>query len=150
MNWNEKFADGTTGVKSSKEYDSKKESLSPLAAKEAQQDKGIDPIEFQPVKSPGNYEAEFAKKDDDVIFHFWPWGFHDAQDKGTTPPRFKNGFETFLTQVMAEQYGAKRIQLEKDLDMGALFVRAMGASSNQFFREVAIKACELLHQKFES
>lgn len=150
MAWNEKLADGTSSVKVSKEYDSMTESLSPLVAKEAQQDKGIEPIEFQPVKSPGNYEAEFAKKDDDILFHFWPYGFHDAQDKEKTPPRFKNGFETFLTQVMSETYGPKRVQLEKDLDMGAIFVRAMGAGSNQFFREVAIKACELLHQKFES
>ncbi len=149
MTWNEKFADGTTGVKNSKEYDSIKETFAPLAAKEAQADKGIEPIEFQPVKSPGNYEAEFAKKDDDIIFHFWPYGFHDAQDKEKTLPRFKQGFETFLTQVMAESYGAKRVKLEKDLDMGAIFVRAMGAGTNQFFREVAIKACELLHKKFE-
>lgn len=150
MTWSEKLADGTTGQKASKEYDTLKDSLAPVAAREGQQDKAIIPIDFQPVKSPNNYEAEFAKKDSDVIFHFWPWGFHDAQDKNMTPPRFKNGFETFLVQSMVEVFGAKRVELHKDDDMGAFFVRAQGAGDNQFFRELAIQACEGLHKKFES
>lgn len=150
MPWTEKNSDGSSGAKTSAEYDLLKENLLPVAAKEASQDKNVKPLEFQPVKSPGNYEAEFTRKDDDVIFHFWPWGFHEAQDKGTTLPRFRQGFETFLVQSMSEVFNARTIQIEHDLDMGALFLRCRGAGLNQFFRENAIKACESLHAKFES
>jgi hypothetical protein len=109
-------------------------------------DKLVDPIIFQPVKSPGNYEAEFAIKGDDLIFHFWPSGYHDAQDKGFTTPHFKRDFSYHLVKVMSDSFSANRIEVENDEDMGAIFVKASGYASNQFYKDMAIMACEKLHK----
>lgn len=113
-------------------------------------DKVIEPVHFQPVKSPGNYEAEFAIKDGDVIFHFWPYGFHEAQVREQTPPRFKRGFHQFLVSAMASAFDSRRLEFEDDKDMGAIFVRAKGFADNQFYRQLAIQACEKLHAILES
>lgn len=123
----------------------KKASL-PVANREAES--GMKPfreIKFQPVKSPGIYEAEFGVKGDDLIFHFWPFGYHiaDAQNKAT--PRFAPGFLDKLTKVMHLTFNAKQVEIQDDKDMGALFVCAHSWGANQFHRELAVKACELLH-----
>lgn len=127
----------------------REESL-PVAQREA--DAGIrpfEPIDFQPVKSPSNYEAEFAVKGEDVIFHFWPWAFHDAQSKGHTPPYFRKDFREHLTVSMSKTFGPNRLQIEEDKDMGAFFVKAVGFGLNSFFRNLCIEACEDLHTRLE-
>jgi hypothetical protein len=118
----------------------------PTIKKEA--DAGVKPFEqvqLQPVKSPGIYEAEFGVKGADVIFHFWPSGYHVAERRGVAAPKFKQGFEATLTKVMGDVFDAKRVVVEQDIDVGALFVRAKGWGDAQFHRDLCIKACEQLH-----
>jgi len=149
MSWSEKFADGSSKESPSQEYDALKDSLLPVTVRESKSgNKFIAPIDFQPVKSPKNYEAEFAVKGEDLIFHFWPWGYHDAEADGLALPRFKPNFEKFLTQAIAAQFGNKTF-ISRDEDVGAFFIKAPGFGLNQFHRELAIKACEELHNMFE-
>lgn len=149
MSWSSKTQNGVGSVPS-QELDSTRDELLPLADREARSgDKPFEPIDFQPVKSPGHFEAEFALKGNDVIFHFWPWGFHEAQERGAIPPRFLSLLPEYLAESLSKEYGSKA-QLSADEDMGALFVRVPEAGINQFWREIAIKVCEHLHNCFES
>lgn len=107
--------------------------------------KDLTPLEFQPVKSPGIYEGEFAVKDEDLIFHFWPYGYHKAERDGHARPRFRPGFDKWLADVMGSVFSPNRIEIKHDEDVGAWFVRASGYGTNQFHRKLCIKACELLH-----
>lgn len=156
MPWTEKDPKSSNGTHSPSDERAQllsktKEEFLPIAVKEASAgDKGIDQVDFQPVKSPGTYEAEFAVKGDDVIFHFWPWGYHDAERRGETTPRFKRGFQDSLMKAMSQAFDPKRVEISEDKDMGAIFVKASGFGSNQFFRKLSIEACELLHKSFES
>lgn len=155
MSWTEKKSEDNviqqTVSQRTAELAQARDEVLPLATAEiAAGDKSIDPIDFQPVRSPGNYDAEFALKGDDLIFHFWPSGFHEAQRNNHTPPRFKRGFTFHLVRVMSDTFGAKRIEIEPDEDMGAVFVKALGQSSNQFYRKLAIEACEKLHKNLDS
>jgi hypothetical protein len=139
--------DGSVDAKS---FENTKSELLPIAHKESLTGaKTIQPIDFQPVKSPGNYEAEFAVKGEDVIFHFWPWGYHEAERRGVALPRFKKNFAEKLNSSMAKTFGQHRIQISEDPDMGAFFVKAVGFGINQFHRELCIEACENLHNEFE-
>lgn len=156
MPWTEKDPKSSNGVHSpdnerAQLLSKTKEEFLPIAEKEASAgDKGVAPISFQPVKSPGTYEAEFAVKGEDVIFHFWPWGYHEAERRGETLPRFKRGFQNFLIKAMSEAFDPKRLVVEDDKDMGAIFVKATGFGTNQFYRNLCIDACERLHKSFES
>lgn len=156
MPWTEKDPKSANGTHSATNERAQllsktKEEFLPIAAKEASSgDKGIQTVEFQPVKSPGTYEAEFAVKGEDVIFHFWPWGYHDAERRGETLPRFKKGFQASLAKAMSEAFDSKRVEIQDDPDMGAIFVKASGFGTNQFFRKLSIDACERLHKSFES
>ena len=116
----------------------------PVVQKEADGVRPFDTIELQPVKGPNAFEAEFGLKGDDVLFHFWPWGYHDADRKGVQPPRFRKDFESLLKGVMGEVFGIGRVELSFDDDMGAWFVLAKGFALNQFHRELCIKAAESL------
>lgn len=107
--------------------------------------KPFNPVQLQPVKSPGIYEAEFGVKNDDVIFHFWPSGYHAAERRSAAAPQFKIGFEQALKKVMGEVFDSKRVVVDHDPDVGALFVRAKGWGDAQFHRDLCIKACEQLH-----
>lgn len=156
MPWTEKEAQSLNGSQNTSSertqvLNETREKFLPIAQKEAAAGaKPIQPIDFQPVKSPGNYEAEFAVKGDDVIFHFWPWGYHDAERRGTALPRFQKDFIDKLNMSMAKTFGSHRLQISEDQDMGAFFVKAVGFGTNQFHRKLCIEACENLHQRFES
>lgn len=118
----------------------------PTITKEAEA--GVKPfaqVEFQPVKSPGIYEAEFGVKGGDVIFHFWPSGYHVAERRGVAGPRFKPNFEAELKKVMGSVFDSNRVLIDHDPDVGAIFVRAKGWGEAQFHRDLCIKACEQLH-----
>jgi hypothetical protein len=124
----------------------KKGSL-PTIQKEA--DNGAPPfkeMKFQPVKSPGIYEAEFGVKGKDLLFHFWPWGYHAADANGQATPKFSADFLPKLKKIMGETFDAKRIEVKDDADVGALFVKASSWADNEFHRELAVKACEALHK----
>ena len=55
------------------------------------------------------------------------------------------GFESSLLKVMGEVFDPKRVTIEHDIDVGALFVRAKGWGEAQFYRDLCIKACEQIH-----
>jgi hypothetical protein len=130
----------------SKTLDHAREEGLPVITKEVEAGtKPFDPIQFQPVKSPGIYDAEFGVKGADVIFHFWPSGYHVAQRRGVVTPRFKQGFELALRRTMGDVFDTNRVFIDEDKDMGALFVKASGWGEAQFHRDLCIKACEKLH-----
>ena len=150
MSWTEQEHKTRTSVPVSKdrasELDKEKASSLPTIQKESEEAKPFDPMKFQPVKSPDIYEAEFANKNSDVIFHFWPWNYHLAEREGKTTPKFKSGFEAALRKSMAVVFQEHRLEFQRDDDVGAWFVRAKGWGENQFSRELSIKACEALHK----
>jgi hypothetical protein len=152
MSWIEKQVDTdkqseVTGQRAIELDQAREESL-PRLKKEA--DKGqapFIPVRFQPVRSPGIYEAEFAPKDENVVFHFWPYGYRKAERAGLAAPRFKKDFEPILTKAMQDTFGEKRIQVEYVKAMGAFFVEAKGWGEHQFMRDLCIKACEAVHTR---
>lgn len=128
-------------------FDEVKRASLPVVQKEA--DGGVRPfktVELQPVKGVNTFEAEFGVKGEDVIFHVWPWGYHDADRKeGARLPEFKKGFDQVLKAAMGKVFGEGRIELSFDGDMGAWFVLAKGFSSNQFHRNICLDAAKALH-----
>ena len=149
MSWLEKAGSSVGGVTTEREAElekAKAENL-PLIQKEAEGLRPFDPVEFQPVRSPGIYEAEFGMKEEDIIFHFWPAGYHEAQRERKPEPRFMAGFSVALTVTMGELFEDSRLEIQSDKDMGAIFVKARGWGKNQFARELAIKACEGVHSR---
>lgn len=124
----------------------KKESL-PVVQRESESTKPFEKVEFQPIKGVGTFEAEFGVRGEDVLYHFWPWGYHDADRKdGERLPAFKKDFEKILSQAMAKVFGQGRCDVSYDADIGAWFVRANGFSSNQFFRDLCVEAAKTLHK----
>lgn len=149
MNWVERNTENTaSGVAAPKaaEFDEAKLQVMPVITKEAGRGEvPVQQVHFQPVKSPGIYEAEFANKDGTVIFHFWPYGYHQAERDGKPTPRFKPDFEKKLRAVMVPAFGERALSFEQDKDMGSWFVSAAGWGERQFYRDLAIKACRDLH-----
>ncbi len=128
------------------ELDQAREQTLPTLKKEAESGAApFKPLEFQPVRSPGLFEAEFAVKDEDLIFHFWPYGYRMAERSGQALPAFKRGFKDTLAKAMSEVFEEKRLMLSDDRDVGALAVCAQGYGLNQFNRDLSIKVCEKLH-----
>lgn len=116
----------------------------PVVQKEA--DGGVRPFEalkLQPILGSNTFEAEFGVKGDDVIFHFWPWGYHDAERKNERPPHFLPDFEKKLMAAMTEIF--KRAEVSKDEDVGAFFVRIPSGAEYQFHRDMSIKAVSAFH-----
>ena len=134
------------------ELDKTKEEEHPRLVQEAERGmKPVEPIKFQPVHSPGIFEAEFAMRQlvsdggigRDVIFHFWPWGLHSADKTGAPRPGFKKGFREMLEQVFKKHY--TQVEIRDDRDMGSYFVRLRGAGGAQFWFQIAVKAVTDLH-----
>jgi hypothetical protein len=142
---------GAASIDKAKQYDAAKAETLPVIEREA--GKGqvpFDPVRFTPVRSPGNYEAEFSVKEKDIIFHFWPYGYRAAEREGKTPPNFKPFFEQHLDRVMAEVFDGKRVRMgdyrEKN---GSFYVEAVGWGSSQFARDLSVQVCEKLYQALE-
>lgn len=100
----------------------------------------FDPMKFQPVIGTDIFEAEFAVKGPDLIFHFWPYNYHSTDAAGSSTPSFKKGFKEQLLRSFESIFGKNRIVIKDDSDMGALFVKAVGWADNQFYKEQAIRA----------
>lgn len=133
--------------KKAADYEKAKAEGLPVVEKEAES--GVRPFEsvkFQPVISPGIYEAEFGVKGRDLIFHFWPDGYHKAERNSQRLPTFKKDFLLNLEQTMGDVFGSHRIQVQEDLDVGAIFVQAHGWGENDNVNKVAINACEKFHK----
>lgn len=111
----------------------------------AEGDRPFDRIHFQPVISPGIYEAEFALKGPDIIFHFWPYGFRKAIEQGKARPAFKTAFKPILEKILHGTFTEHRTKMDFDRDIGSWFVKVSGWGDHQFARELAIKACEMVH-----
>jgi hypothetical protein len=105
----------------------------------------FNPVRLTPVKSPGIYEGEFGSKDGDVILHFWPYGYHQAERDRLAAPRFVGDFPEKLKAVMEREFGSGRVVVEHVPDLGSWCVTARGWAAQQFHMELAIKACERLH-----
>jgi hypothetical protein len=134
------------GLDRTRELNKTREESLPAMLKEAEVGKKpFIPIHFQPVRSPGLYEAEFAKKGEDVIFHFWPYGYHEADRNNHAAPKFPAGFQMKLTECVGSVFGSHRVTVNHDIDMGAFFVCASGWASQQFWFDLAVKACQNLH-----
>lgn len=152
MNWTEQQM--KTGEVSSVDDDKArllnevKNASLPVVQKEASG--GVRPfkeVEFQPIKGVKTFEAEFGTKGDDVIYHVWPWGYHDADRReGQRLPEFRKDFEKLLSKSMAKVFGEGRCDISYDADIGAWFVKARGFASNQFFRNICIEAAQTLHK----
>lgn len=119
----------------------------PVVVKEASRGtRPFEPVHPQAVRSPGIYEGEFIVKDGDLIFHFWPHGFHEAQRRGIATPRFGPSFDTSLKSVMRSVFNDHRVEVSYDGDMGAWFARAKGWAENQFHFDLSVEACTKLHK----
>jgi hypothetical protein len=121
----------------------------PVVEKEAARGQvPLDPIRFTPVRSPGIYEAEFARKDSDLVFHFWPYGYHEADRNSRPTPRFVPKFEHYMRILAVAEFGlvgGGSPAFHEDKDMGAWCMTVPGWGEKQFFHEVAVKFCEKLH-----
>lgn len=151
MNWVEQDVDSgkltTADAARAKVLDKVREENLPVIEKQAEKGQlPFNAIKRQPVRSPGNYEAEFLRKDDDLVFHVWPYGYEKAKRAGIAVPRFAPKFESILKSVMEKSFGAHRIRMDYDKDMGAYFVKAYGWGEAQFWNDLAIKTCEELHK----
>jgi hypothetical protein len=151
MNWVEQEMDSRNPMAVTPErertLDWEKSNSLPLIAKEADSgEKQIVPIVFQPVQSPGNFEAEFGVKDGDLIFHFWPWHYHLDEKAGRMKRAFKKGFREALGTSMHASFEAPTITIAEDRDMGAWFVMVKGGGRHQFHRQRAITAVTALHK----
>lgn len=151
MNWVEQEHQSRTSIAVTdareKILNEEKAKSFPVIAKEtATGDKPVDPIQFQPVRSPGLFEAEFAKRGNDVIFHFWPWGLHEADRLGKPRPGFQPGFKRELQAVFTDQTGSQGLDIEDDRDMGAYFVKVKGLGAKLFWRDLSIKIVTALHK----
>lgn len=125
-----------------------KKEVHPIIVKEASQgDKPVEPLRFQPVKSPGLFEAEFAKRGADLIFHFWPWGLHEADRTGQPRPPFSATFRSVMPAVLYKHFGTRFVHITEDRDMGSFFVKVDGYGAKQFFHDLAVKAVTEIHHK---
>lgn len=145
--WSEVSKDGTVSEKVSESLDTLKKELSPVVEKEASSGaKAFETINFTPVLSPNNYEAEFAIKEDDLIFHIWPWKYHETEERGVQTPRFRKDFEEKLNRSFGSVFFSKW-EYEFNEEMGSYFIRAPGSGSNMFAKENAIECLENLHKE---
>ena len=142
----ETHIDSTVDAPKAKVLDQEKAASLPKVLKEAGEARPFDQVRLQPVISPGIYEAEFGTKGGDLIFHFWPSGYHDAERADRATPRFTNDFHGKLQQAMSETFEEHRVEITLDADMGAFFVVAKFWADSQAPRELCVKACERLHK----
>lgn len=118
----------------------------PVLQKEAENNKPFQPVHFQEIRGTGIFEAEFGVKGRDLIFHFWPDGYHHGERSGTTHPDFKKGFKANLQKALEDEFGKGRTSVESDPDMGAMFAKAFGVSDDLFLRKRAIQVCTELYK----
>jgi hypothetical protein len=127
--------------------DTKRESHPIIVQEAARGDKPFDPIRFQPVKSPGLFEAEFAKRGNDLIFHFWPHGLHEADRLGQPRPPFLTTFRHELQVAFGANFFAKNVEISDDRDMGAIFVKVSTFGAKQFWHQLSVKVVTDLHKQ---
>ena len=149
MNWKEQLASSRNIIQDvpedrAKIYDNEKEKSIPVIARDG--DKPFEQVNPQPVISPGIYEAEFFTKGKDVLFHFWPHGYHAAEEQDKIPPRFPRMFASVLKDTITTSLYPSHVEIHEDRDMGAWFVKAKDMAERPFAKDLAIKAMEEIHR----
>lgn len=126
-------------------YDELRESSLPVISRDQGQ-KPLLPIVFQTIIGRGIYEGEFASKDNDIIFHFWPFGYHTAERMEKRTPTFPVSFKSAIERVFQNTFGgANRLKITDDADIGAVTVQALGWGTSSYARDLSIKACKSLY-----
>lgn len=127
--------------KTSAELDNERATSLPVVSKEVEAGApAFQPMKFNPVVGTNVFEGEFATKGNDIILHFWPYGYHAADAAGRPTPAFHRDFRETLKSTFEKEFGKGRVVIKDDRDMGALFVQILGWASNQFHRDVTVKA----------
>ena len=146
MTWHEQLSETRqkeqVGPSKALEFDKVKAEIHPVITKEA--DAGIRPfqqLKFQPVIGHGIFEAEFATKADDIIFHVWPFGYRSKEREGKPLPKFSSTSEDLLTKALQKSFAANRVELIFDKDMGSYFVKALGYAKSLDPNLLAIDVC---------
>lgn len=152
MSWTSQDPETRVEIPVSKEqafiYDEARREGKPIVEREAARGQmPLEPVKYQPVKSPGIYEAEFASRDGDLIFHFWPAGYHLAERTGLARPRFGPEFADALKKSMEEVFDANRLEIDPTPENGSWYVKARSWGKTQFWFELATKACEKVHYR---
>lgn len=150
MTWKEKQTGDRTNVfdaspERARLYDLEKSTTLPIIGKEPGK-KPFEAVKAQPVRSPGIYEAEFIAKDGDVVFHFWPEGYHKAEEEGRNPPHFPPTFSKAMQSAISKVMAPSKVDISEDRDMGAWFVRVHGLATKPFQFDLCVKACEEVHK----
>jgi hypothetical protein len=128
------------------ELENTKKEVLPIIAGEAEQGmKPFETIKFQPVKSPGLFEAQFAKKEGAIIFQFWPWGYHAAEREGRPLPPFTKQFREKLQPTLAKTFEDRFLRVEEVRQMGAYYVEAATYGKKMAWFDLARKAVTELH-----
>lgn len=151
MSWTEQETVSRTALTTDAErkriLDAEREASLPVIKKDLNKQMVSDAVKFQPVKSPGIYEAEFGLVKGALIFHFWPYGYHAADRIQKATPTFFAQFPIELKKVMTKCFNnVQDVEVSEDRDMGSWFVKIPGMSERQFWRASAIEACEKLHK----
>jgi len=126
-------------------------SVRPVITREVDRgDKGIEPVQFKEVRSPGLFEAQFARKQNDVVFHFWPWGFALAEKRGEPRPAFQPGMRVQIREAFVDIYGDSEFlsvtEDDWDREMGSITAIVRGQGAKQFWYDLAVKVVTQLHK----
>lgn len=110
--------------------------------------KPIDPIHFQEVLGPKIFEGEYGVRGEDIIFHLWPYGYHQAMDDNKFPPKFHKNFKGQLVVSVAKVFPTNKVELENHIQrMGSLYVCIYGGASGMFHDQKCIEFCEDLYKE---
>jgi hypothetical protein len=128
------------------------ESLPAIHAEVATGVKGLEPISLKPFRCPeGKFEGEFGTKDGDLIFHFWPYGYYQAEHDGTALPAFDRIFtRKLLEEIFGQSFRPDRIEVLPEPGLGSICVLAKGYGGSQFQYELCFKAVEALYKRLAS
>lgn len=138
---------GAVGSERNQELEEAKGQSLPPLLKESSGIRPFEQIRFQPVRAHGLFDAEFAVKAKDIIFHFWPYDYHKAQaEMWTKDPTFPKGFPDKLHESMKKSFAANRVETTYDQEMGAYFVKAIGYGEGMSPFVLATDVCRELYR----
>jgi hypothetical protein len=126
-------------------YEQAKAEKLPVIEREATGVRPFEQLKFQPVTAHGFFDAEFAEKGEDIVFHFWPYGFHKAQRSGSKSPAFPKDFQEKLRKAMRKSFADNRVVVDEDKDMGSFFVKAVGYTKALSPFKLATDVCKELY-----
>lgn len=138
---------GIASEEKARELDAAKKEQLPSLATETSGVRPFEQIRFQPVHAHGLFDAEFAVKGKDIIFHFWPYEFHKAQkEMWTRDPKFPKQFPDKLKEAMKKSFAPNRTEQTYDEEMSAYFVKAVGYGEAMSPFVLATDVCRELYR----